>query len=185
MRTVTSILALTAALLPANALAGSIESSEDIVKFFVDAADAANGGHRGLCIGTVDFCKSKDDAGQPTNLDMSINFALDSADLTPVAQANLSKFVEALKDVRLKDLTFVVEGHTDASGSAVYNLGLSQLRAQSVTGFLLSRAIESSRIDAIGMGETRPTNADPYDPANRRVDMRINRYMQEVPRLAR
>jgi OOP family OmpA-OmpF porin len=42
-----------------------------------------------------------------------------------------------------------------------------------VTAFLLSNGIEPSRINAIGMGETHPRNANPYDPVNRRVEMRI------------
>ena len=91
----------------------------------------------------------------------------------PDARAKLGEFAKALKDNRLKAHTFVVEGHTDASGSDVYNEGLSQRRAQSVTAFLLSNGIEQSRINAVGLGETHPRNDNPYDPVNRRVEMRI------------
>lgn len=173
MRVGTSFLALAAILLPASALAGSVESSEDIVKFFANAAQL--GASRGICVGTEEECKSKAEAPtQQTGLDMLINFNLDSEKLTPDAKAKLGEFAKALEDSRLKALTFVVEGHTDASGSEVYNEGLSERRAQSVTAFLLASGIESSRISAAGMGETHPRNANPYDPANRRVEMRIN-----------
>ena len=104
---------------------------------------------------------------------MLINFSLDSAALQPEARAKLDEFAKALKDSRLKADTFIVEGHTDASGSAIYNEGLSERRAQSVTAFRLAKGIESSRIKPIGMGETHPRVADPYDPVNRRVEMRI------------
>jgi outer membrane protein OmpA-like peptidoglycan-associated protein len=173
MRVRTSLLALAAVLLPASAFAGSVESSEDIVKFFAGAAQL--GASRGICVGTEDECKSKAEAAPAqTGLDMLINFDLDSVSLTPDAKAKLGEFAKALEDNRLKALTFVVEGHTDASGSAVYNEGLSQRRAQSVSAFLLASGIESSRINAVGMGETHPRNANPYDPINRRVEMRIN-----------
>ena len=173
MRTATSLFALAMMLLSGSAFAGSGESSEDIVKFFAGAAKL--GASRGICVGTEDECKSKAaEAPAQTGLDMLINFDLDSVSLTPDAQTKLAEFAKALKDNRLKALTFVVEGHTDATGSATYNEGLSERRAESVTAFLLSSGIESSRISAIGMGETHPRNANPYDPVNRRVEMRLN-----------
>lgn len=171
MRVSTSVIMLLSALTSSTALADPLQSSEDIVKFFANAADL--GAARGICVGTEDECKSKAEQPVQTGLDMSVNFELDSADLIPDARVKLGEFAKALKDNRLKAHTFVVEGHTDASGSEVYNEGLSQRRAQSVTAFLLSSGIEPSRINAIGMGETHPRNANPYDPVNRRVEMRI------------
>ena len=171
MRVGTSVFVLAAVLISANAFADPIQSSEDIVKFFANEANL--GPSRGICVGTEDECKSKAEAPAQTGLDMSINFDLDSADLVPEARTKLSEFAKALKDNRLQALSFVVEGHTDASGSAVYNEGLSERRAQSVTDFLLSTGIESSRINAIGLGETHPRNDNAYDPLNRRVEMRI------------
>ena len=57
---------------------------------------------------------------------MLINFGLDSAELDTTARAELDEFAKALKDNRLSTLDFVVEGYTDASGSAHYNEGLSE-----------------------------------------------------------
>ena len=172
MRAATLALTLAAMLLSGSALAGSGESSEDIV-VFTGARQACPS--RGICVGTEDECKSKAEAAPAqTGLDMLINFDLDSISLTPDAQTKLAEFAKALKDNRLKALTFVVEGHTDATGSATYNEGLSERRAESVTAFLLSSGIEQSRISAVGMGETHPRNANPYDPSNRRVEMRLN-----------
>jgi outer membrane protein OmpA-like peptidoglycan-associated protein len=104
---------------------------------------------------------------------MLINFSLDSSELDAKARSELGEFAKALKDDRLSKLSFVVEGYTDASGSANYNEGLSQRRAQSVTAFLESNGIESTRITAVGLGEANPRNPDPYAPVNRRVEMRI------------
>lgn len=172
MRVSISIFALATVLVSSNSFAGQVQSSEDIIKFFANASDL--GPLRGICLGTEDECKSKADTSMPTGLDMSINFNLNSSELMPEAQAKLSEFAKALKDNRLKAQTFVVEGHTDASGSPTYNQALSERRAQSVTAFLLSSGIEPSRVRAIGLGATHPRVPDPYDPVNRRVEMRIN-----------
>lgn len=172
MRTVTSAVVLMAVFATSTASADPVQSSEDIIKFFADAADL--GASRGICVGTEDECKGKAGAPVKTGLDMLVNFDLDSAALRPDAQAKLAEFAKALKDNRLKAHTFLVEGYTDAFGSTQYNEGLSERRAQSVTMFLLSSGIEASRIKPIGMGENHPRAADPYDPVNRRVEMRIN-----------
>ncbi|TIP38908.1 MAG: OmpA family protein, partial [Mesorhizobium sp.] len=64
-------------------------------------------------------------------------------------------------------------GHTDATGTDSYNQGLSQRRAQSVAAFLEANGVESARLEAIGLGKSHPRVANPYDPVNRRVEMRI------------
>ena len=158
-----------------HASADPVQKSEDIVKFFAGAADL--GKSRGICVGSEEECKSKskagDTAGQKSGLDMLINFGLNSAELDTTARAELGEFANALKDNRLSTFNFVVEGYTDASGSARYNEGLSQRRAQSVTAFLTASGIETARINPIGMGEKNPRSPNPYDPVNRRVEMRI------------
>jgi len=158
-----------------HASADPAQKSEDIVKFFAGAID--HGAARGICVGTEDECKSKTDqkdkSSEKTGLDMLINFSLDSSELDAKARSELGEFAKALKDDRLSKLSFVVEGYTDASGSANYNEGLSQRRAQSVTAFLESNGVESTRITAVGLGEANPRNPDPYSPVNRRVEMRI------------
>ena len=134
------------------------------------------GASRGICVGTEQECAAKRQtelASVPTGLDMLITFNLDSADLTDEARAKLGEFAKALKDNRLSAHSFVVEGHTDASGSDGYNEGLSQRRAQSVTAFLLASGVDASRLQAVGMGENSPRVDNPYDPVNRRVEMRI------------
>lgn len=143
--------------------------TENIVEFFIGSADM--GAARGICVGTEQECA----AGQPkpAGLDLLIAFGLDSADLTEAARANLGVFADALKDDRLSAARFVVEGHTDASGSESYNLELSERRAQAVTSFLLDQGIAREKVEAMGMGKTAPRTADPYDAENRRVEMRI------------
>ncbi|QPC95333.1 OmpA family protein [Mesorhizobium sp. INR15] len=175
MQSSRSALVLAAMLLAAPACADPVQKSEDIVKFFAGANKL--GLSRGICVGTEEECKSKETAKDPpagkSSLDMLINFGLDSAQLDAKARAELDEFAKALKDDRLSTLSFVVEGYTDATGTPRYNEGLSQRRAQSVTAFLTSNGIDAARINAIGLGESNPRSPDPYDPINRRVEMRI------------
>ena len=167
-----SAILLALAAFPGSAYCGQLQSSEDIVKFFADQVDL--GASRGICIGTEDECRSKTEAAQPKGLDMLVNFDLNSAALTPDAKAKLDEFAKALKDDRLSKLHFRVEGYTDASGPEPYNEKLSERRAESVTQFLISSGIDAARISAVGLGESHPRSADPYDPINRRVEMRLN-----------
>jgi outer membrane protein OmpA-like peptidoglycan-associated protein len=154
------------------ASAQSPQSSEDIVQFF--AKEANLGSNRGICVGTEEECASAPTAPAATGLDTMVNFNLDSADLTTDARAKLEEFAKALKDNRLKSHNFVVEGYTDAIGSSGYNQRLSERRAQSVADFLVASGIGVERISAVGKGESNPRVPDPYDPTNRRVEMKIN-----------
>lgn len=152
------------------ALAGEAQvRSDQIVKHFVESVDL--GAKRGICVGTTEECNAS--APAPTGMDMLINFDLNSADLTEQARANLDEFAKALKDDRLRAASFIVEGYTDATGNESYNDTLSERRAQSVTAFLLENGVSAERIKALGMGEKNPRVPDPYDPVNRRVEMRI------------
>lgn len=176
MRWASSAFALAAVLFSTHVFADPLQKSEDIVKFFTGGAGTL-GASRGICVGTEEECKSKAEKSgaqqQKAGLDMLINFGLDSAQLDSTARSELDEFAKALKDNRLSSFSFVVEGHTDASGSARYNQQLSQRRAQSVAAFLTANGIDATRLEAIGLGKTHPRVANPYDPVNRRVEMRI------------
>ena len=157
-------------LISGAAHAGSDYSSNQIVDFFIKSANM--GAACGICIGTVEECSST--SPKPAGFDMLVNFGHNSAELTAAAKANLEQIADALKDHRLSAANFVVEGHTDAIGSENYNLSLSERRANSVTLFLLERGVNSSKVTAVGIGESSPRAADAFDPTNRRVEIRIN-----------
>ncbi|CDX15248.1 conserved exported hypothetical protein [Mesorhizobium sp. ORS 3324] len=174
MRWASSAFALAAVLFSTHVSADPLQKSEDIVKFFTGQGNL--GASRGICVGTEEECKSKSEknaAPTKTGLDMMINFALDSAQLDQTARTELDEFAKALKDNRLSTFSFVVEGHTDASGSDRHNQDLSERRAQSVAAFLTANGVQATRLEAIGLGKSHPRVANPYDPVNRRVEMRI------------
>jgi outer membrane protein OmpA-like peptidoglycan-associated protein len=100
----------------------------------------------------------------------TINFDFDSANLKNESKPQLERLAQALKNDRLLQLRFQVEGHTDARGSASYNLGLSSRRADSVLSFLVQQGIEKDRLQAVGKGFTELIEpGDPASAKNRRV----------------
>jgi outer membrane protein OmpA-like peptidoglycan-associated protein len=65
-----------------------------------------------------------------------------------------------------------IEGHTDARGSDVQNLGISARRAAYVMRYLVAAGIELARLEAEGYGETLPL-ADNQTKAGRAQNRRI------------
>ncbi|RXJ85913.1 OmpA family protein [Arcobacter cloacae] len=113
--------------------------------------------------------------GCVNTMNLNINFDNNSAEIKSMYQNKLSQFANMLKDN--KTMTAVIEAHTDSKGSDAYNQTLSDKRAISVVNALKSYGIESSRLRAIGYGETQPiaTNETEEGKAqNRRVTALIN-----------
>ena len=82
---------------------------------------------------------------------------------------------------RLREESFVIEGHADAFGDDDYNKDLSLRRATTVKNFLsLQTGVAEERLQVVGRGEEAPKTEDPYDPENRRVDI-INLKVYEQP----
>lgn len=113
-------------------------------------------------------------APRPQPLDLSIQFDFDSARLQPGSRPLLGNLAKALTDARLAEHRILVEGHTDASGSAAYNEALSLRRADSVAAFLAAEGVERSRIETVGKGFSellRPEQPGAED--NRRVRVQV------------
>ncbi len=100
-----------------------------------------------------------------------ITFETDSAELTEAARQQLDLVAAALKNNRLAEYTFNVEGHADPRGTADYNQTLSQQRAESVRDYLVStHSIAPQRLRAEGKGDREPLNRSvPAAAENRRV----------------
>ena len=102
-----------------------------------------------------------------------VNFEFDSDRLTQSAQANLGQFAQALHDPQLKGTKFAIDGFTDATGAEVYNLHLSERRAEAVVNYLFQHGVERTNLIAKGFGPTKPRAPDPFDPINRRVETHL------------
>ncbi len=104
----------------------------------------------------------------------NVLFAFDRSDLSDDARTSLDKLVVVLNNY--PDTNIEVQGHTDSKGSVSYNQSLSERRAITVSGYLNSKNIKTSRITIIGFGESFPK----YDndtaegrSQNRRVEFLI------------
>jgi outer membrane protein OmpA-like peptidoglycan-associated protein len=107
------------------------------------------------------------------SVNLYVNFAYDSAELTSDARITLDRLGYALADDRLKTFSFMIEGHTDAKGSAEYNQRLSERRAGAVRQYLIAQfGIDKSRLTAKGFGKAQLLDpARPEDGVNRRVQI--------------
>ncbi len=100
-----------------------------------------------------------------------IDFTFDSADLSPDSAEALNAVVRLIR--RCNPPLVRVEGHTDAIGDPLYNLELSQRRADSVREFFLAAGLASDRVIAEGFGASQPIGDNATlegRRANRRID---------------
>ncbi len=170
MRATVSIFAGVALMLATPVFADPAYTSQDVVNFFHKAAQQSKlGKTRGICFD--DECKPAEAA--PKKFDLMVNFEFDSDHLTQAAQVNLGQFAEALHDPQLKGQKFAIDGFTDATGTEVYNLHLSERRAEAVVQYLSQHGVERGSLVAKGFGPTKPRAPDPFDPINRRVETHL------------
>lgn len=110
----------------------------------------------------------------------NVYYDFNKATLQDESFPSLDKLVALLNE----NPTMQIElgAHTDSKGSDLYNLRLSQARAQSVVTYLISKGISSDRLISKGYGESVPvqenTNADGTDnpegrQKNRRTEFRV------------
>ncbi|MDP8220939.1 MAG: OmpA family protein [Candidatus Stygibacter frigidus] len=103
-----------------------------------------------------------------------IVFETNKSTIMPESKIILEKVRESM--VVNPDVTVIITGHTDNTGSDEYNRGLSQERAQAVKDWLVKNRISASRMKVIGKGETEPaaTNDTKEGRAeNRRIEFTI------------
>ncbi len=105
-------------------------------------------------------------------IDLEIFFDYNSDAIGPKAIGAVNALGEALIKPGLKGGVFVLNGHTDAAGSAEYNLALSHRRAQSVRRYLVETyRIAPDTLLVAGFGKERLKAADPLAAENRRVEI--------------
>ncbi len=73
-----------------------------------------------------------------------------------------------------------IASHTDIRGNQAYNRDLSQKRATSTKGYLVSKGIEPHRITAIGYGESQPIQPCKTEDACSEEEHEINRRSEFV-----
>ncbi|MBB4657668.1 OmpA family protein [Parvularcula dongshanensis] len=111
----------------------------------------------------------------PTELELTVYFDYDRADLTDAAQSLIAARAAEAREYDIQSI--VVQGNTDSSGSAAYNNRLSQRRANVVRDALVSNGIDASVISIEALGESnpaRPTADGVREPLNRRTEVEFS-----------
>lgn len=105
---------------------------------------------------------------------LMINFEFDSTRILPESRPLLASVGEMLHLKRIQHRTIVIEGHTDATGSAQYNQHLSKRRALAIKRYLVERyGVDPSRLSVVGFGERQlHDRSQPASGVNRRVQFR-------------
>lgn len=99
-------------------------------------------------------------------------FDWDKSDITPEASSILDNAISNYQNCGNSQV--MLAGHADRSGSASYNVGLSQRRADSVRAYLTARGIADGVISTQAFGESRPrveTADGVRELQNRRVEI--------------
>jgi outer membrane protein OmpA-like peptidoglycan-associated protein len=127
-------------------------------------------------------------ASRRLSLPGNLTFGYDDAEVSLDGRQELDKIAEALRKFLGSDLkrsTFIIEGHTDPTGTPEYNLGLSERRAESVKAwFVVNLGISPENIQTVGYGATRPADGVPLNgtieemQGHRRTEIIIRRAKQ-------
>lgn len=147
---------------------------------------AAVGGVTGGVIGKQMDKQAKEIAQIPgaevKRVGEGINVTFESGVLFNVDQSALSTSAqEKIKNLgqvftKYPDSYILIEGHTDASGSADHNMELSERRAKAVAEFLQAQNVSSDRIKTAWYGENQPkfpNDTEANKAQNRRVEFAI------------
>jgi len=116
--------------------------------------------------------------GIKITFDSGLMFDFDSYNVTPQTKTNLAELAKTLN--KYPDTNILIEGHTDATGEASYNMNLSQKRALAVSEYLKQQAVAAGRLTTKGYGEEQPVSVN--DNENRRVEVAIyaNKKMKKL-----
>jgi outer membrane protein OmpA-like peptidoglycan-associated protein len=150
-------------------------------------AGAAIGGTAGNLIGKKMDKQAKElEQAVPTaevqRINEGINMTFDS---NLAFQINSSELNDSYKDdlaaaatvfQKYPDTNILIEGHTDDTGEASYNMALSEKRARTVSSYLQSQGIDASRLQTKWYGEEQPkypNDSESNRSKNRRVELAI------------
>jgi len=104
-------------------------------------------------------------------------FDFDSANIKPSFNSTMDKISEVVNRYGKTHLTIV--GFTDNVGTAQYNQGLSERRAQAVARYFTAKGVIPERLAAEGRGESAP-RASNATPQGRQLNRRVEIYIEPV-----
>ena len=111
-------------------------------------------------------------------------YDMNSDVVRPEARRNLRALAASLN--KYPGSSVLMVGHTDNTGTAAYNLSLSERRAAAAADYLVVLGVKKDRIDTRGMGEREPIASNETERGrelNRRLEVAIfasEEYRAEV-----
>jgi len=137
---------------------------------------------------SVDLAGPEIDA--PENVDLSLEeeeikmqvpddllFDFDKSKLKPEAKETLDEIIEELSELST-DVAIQINGHTDSTGEADYNMNLSEERAHAVADYMKENSdLDSETMEIQGFGDTEPIASNENEEErekNRQVEIVIN-----------
>ncbi|MCY1420019.1 Outer membrane porin F [compost metagenome] len=109
-------------------------------------------------------------------VELDVKFDFDKSVVKQNSYGDIKNLADFMK--QYPSTTTTVEGHTDSVGPDAYNQKLSERRANAVKDVLTQQyGVESSRVDSVGYGETRPV-ADNATDAGRAVNRRVEAQVE-------
>jgi outer membrane protein OmpA-like peptidoglycan-associated protein len=103
-----------------------------------------------------------------------IRFEFDLTDITKPFDLSVSQYAALLKDPRCTSINIEVKGHADFRGGEIYNMGLSERRAEIIVKMLTDAGVDAGRLSVKALGESEPLDPAVSDEArtkNRRVEI--------------
>lgn len=91
--------------------------------------------------------------------DDAVKFPVNKHEISKEAESKLKDFAERLKGEN-KNVYLEIQGHTDATGPAEYNLKLGEARAEAVRRFLNKEGIALNRMSTISYGKDEPVESN-------------------------
>ena len=111
-----------------------------------------------------------------TNLARALYFKTGKAAFTDEATIRLESVSKILSEYTASN--FIVEGHTDNTGSDAINNKLSQQRADAVMNYLVSQGFPAGNIKSVGYGSAKPIGDNKTSKGrleNRRVEIYLDK----------
>jgi outer membrane protein OmpA-like peptidoglycan-associated protein len=104
---------------------------------------------------------------------LEIHFDTDTPVVQPDSYQAVGRIADALVNAQLLPYTFLIVGHSDATGKREANAILSQRRADAIRDILVNTfKISSKRVQSLGLGEEQFIDqAHPNSPANLQIQI--------------
>lgn len=119
---------------------------------------------------------------ETVSIKLNVNFATNSDALDPTEMVDIQRLADFMKEY--EDTNVMIEGHSSATGSADYNLALSQKRADAVKSALINEfSIDERRLSTKGFGEEQllaKGNTPEDHLMNRRVIAKIEKTIEKA-----